>query len=93
MISTIPSENEIKNAPKIVADLLANFIDKRRNMGVLCGVLNLDKNYELRAKMLKNKAQSGLNPASSKKSPNAQKGLIYESEYTPHFMLCALAVQ
>ena len=27
---------------KIVADLLANFMDKRRNMGVLCGVLNLD---------------------------------------------------
>lgn len=42
MISTIPSENEIKNAPKIVADLLADFMDKRRNIGVLCGVLNLD---------------------------------------------------
>ena len=69
---------EILHFVKIVADLLANFIDKRRNMGILCGVLNLDKNYELRAKMLKNKAQSGL---------------IYESEYTPYFMLGALAVQ
>ena len=61
---------------KIVADLLANFMDKRLNMGVLCGVLNLDKNYELRAKMLKNKAQSGLNSVSSEKSPKAQNGLI-----------------
>ena len=33
---------EILHFVKIVADLLANFIDKRRNMGVLCGVLNLD---------------------------------------------------
>ena len=33
---------DIKQAPKAVADLLAEFIDNRRNMGVLCAVLNLD---------------------------------------------------
>lgn len=38
----IPSDNDIESAPKIIANLLANYIDNRRNMGVLCAVLDLD---------------------------------------------------
>ena len=75
-ISQISEESDIKNAPKIVADLLANFIDKRRNMGVLCGVLNLDSNFTLKDKMLKNEAQ----------------GQIYASEYTPYAILAAVVL-
>lgn len=40
--SQMPDDKDIKQAPKAVADLLAEFIDNRRNMGVLCAVLNLD---------------------------------------------------
>lgn len=40
--SQMPDDKDIKQAPKVVADLLAEFIDNRRNMGVLCAVLNLD---------------------------------------------------
>ena len=38
----IPSDSDIESAPKIMADLLAESIDNRRNMGVLCAVLDLD---------------------------------------------------
>lgn len=41
-ISQIPSEKDIETAPKFLADLLVSFIDNRRNMGVLCAVLDLD---------------------------------------------------
>lgn len=40
--SKIPSDDDIESAPKVVANLLAEFIDNRRNMGVLCAVLDLD---------------------------------------------------
>lgn len=40
--SQMPDDKDIKQAPKEVAELLAEFIDNRRNMGVLCAVLNLD---------------------------------------------------
>ena len=75
-ISQISEESDIKNAPKIVADLFATFIDKRRNMGVLCGVLNLDPNFTLKDKMLKNEAQ----------------GQIYTNEYTPYAILAAVVL-
>lgn len=42
----MPSDSDIDKAPKAVADLLAEFIDNRRNMGVLCAVLDLDTQGE-----------------------------------------------
>ncbi len=76
-ISQISEESDIKNAPKIVADLLATFIDKRRNMGILCGVLNLDSNFTLKDKILQGKVQ---------------EGQIYASEYTPYAILAAVVL-
>lgn len=41
-ISQMPDDKSVNDAPKMLADLLAHLIDNRRNMGVLCAVLNLD---------------------------------------------------
>ena len=38
----IPSDKDIDSIPKILNDLLANFIDNRSNMGVLLGVCDMD---------------------------------------------------